>query len=132
METVNIQYCLGSMTNKSYDELSFSKTQKNTLNLNDNNYLYCECKPELKNRGGHAFPQATLPALENPVHLYHDTHDTHDRVRESVKNALSCTLLHLVFKIFKKKNFTIIKSAYVNNLRFFTNKCTHFLKTSNF
>ena len=55
-----------------------------------------------------------------------------DRVRESVKNALSGTLLHLVFKIFKKKNFTIIKSAFVNNLRFFTNKCTHLLKTSNF
>ena len=56
---------------------------------------------------------------------------THDRVRESVKNALSCTLLHLVFNIFKKKNFTIIKSAFLNHLRFFTNKCTHLLKTSN-
>ena len=32
-------------------------------------------------------------------------------VRERVKNALSRTLLHLVFKIFKKKNFTFIKSA---------------------
>ena len=57
---------------------------------------------------------------------------THDRVRESVKNSPSCTLLHLVFKIFKKKNFTIIKSAFVNNLRFFTNKFTHLLKTGNF
>ena len=56
----------------------------------------------------------------------------HDRVRESVKNALSRTLLHLVFKIFKKKNFTHIKSDFVNNLIFFTNKCTHLLKTSNF
>ena len=53
-------------------------------------------------------------------------------VRESVKNALYRTLLHLVFKIFKKKNFTIIKSAFVNNLIFFPNKCTHFLKTSKF
>ena len=53
---------------------------------------------------------------------------THDRVRESVKNDLSRTLLHLVIKIFKNKNFTIIKSAFVNNLRFFTNKCRHFLK----
>ena len=51
-----------------------------------------------------------------------------NRVLESVKNALSRTLLHLVFKILKKKNFTIIKSAFVNNSRFFTNKCTHFLK----
>ena len=57
---------------------------------------------------------------------------THDRVRESVKNVLSCTLLNLVFKIFKKKNFTIIKSTFVKNLRFFPNKCTHLLKTSNF
>ena len=57
---------------------------------------------------------------------------THISVRESVKNALSGTLLHLVFKIFKKKNFTIIKSAFVNNLRFFTNECTHIFKTSNF
>ena len=56
---------------------------------------------------------------------------THDRVRESVKYALSHTLLHLVFKIFKKKNFAIIKSAFVNNLRCFTNECTHLLKTSN-
>ena len=43
---------------------------------------------------------------------------THDRVRESVKHALSRTLLHLVFKIYKKKNFTIVKSVFVNNLRF--------------
>ena len=43
---------------------------------------------------------------------------THDRVQESVKNAVSHTLLHLVFKIFIKKNFAIIKSALVNNLRF--------------
>ena len=57
---------------------------------------------------------------------------THDRVRESVKNALSRTLLHLVFKIFKKKNFTIIKSAFKNNLRFCTNECKYLLKTSNF
>ena len=49
-------------------------------------------------------------------------------VREMVKNALSRTLLHLVFKIFKKKNFTFIKSALESNLRFFTNKCTHLLK----
>ena len=37
---------------------------------------------------------------------------THNSVRESVKNALSRTLLHLVFKIFKKKNFTFIKSEF--------------------
>ena len=57
---------------------------------------------------------------------------THNSVRERVKNALSRTLLHLVFKIFKKKNFTFIKSAFLNNLRFFTNKCTHIFETSNF
>ena len=57
---------------------------------------------------------------------------THNSVRERVKNALSRTLLHLVFKIFKKKNFTFSKSAFVNNLRFFPNKCTHLLKTGNF
>ena len=56
----------------------------------------------------------------------------HDRVRESVKNALSRTLLHLVFKIFKKKKIIFIKSAFLNNLRFFTNECIHRLKTSNF
>ena len=49
-----------------------------------------------------------------------------------VKNALSRTLLRLVFKLFKKKNFTFIKSAFVNNLRFFTNNYTHLLKRSNF
>ena len=53
---------------------------------------------------------------------------THNSVWERVKNALSCTLLHLVFKIFKKKNFPFIKTAFVNSLRFFTNKCTHLLK----
>ena len=53
-------------------------------------------------------------------------------VRERAFFTLSRTLLCVVFKIFKKKNFTIIKSAFVNNLRFFTNKCTHLLKTSNF
>ena len=37
---------------------------------------------------------------------------THNSVWERVKNALSCTLLHLVFKIFKKKNFTFIKSVF--------------------
>ena len=57
---------------------------------------------------------------------------THDRVQESVKNALSRTLLHLVFKIFKKKNFKFTNSAFVKNLIFFINKCTHLLKTSNF
>ena len=58
-------------------------------------------------------------------------HTTHNSVRERVKNALSRTLLHLVIKIFKKKNLTFLKSAFLNNLRFFTNKCTHLLKTSN-
>ena len=53
-------------------------------------------------------------------------------VRERVKNALSCSLLHLVFKVFKKKNFTFIKSAFGNNLRFFTNECTQILTTRNF
>ena len=56
---------------------------------------------------------------------------THNSVRERVKSDLSRTLLHF-FKIFKKKNFTFITSAFVNNLRFFTNKCTFFLKTGNF
>ena len=41
---------------------------------------------------------------------------THDRVRESVKNALSRTMLHLVLKIFKKKNFTINHCVYILQL----------------
>ena len=53
-------------------------------------------------------------------------------VRERAFFTLSRTLLCVVFKIFKKKNFTFIKSAFLNNLRFFTNECTHLLKTSNF
>ena len=53
-------------------------------------------------------------------------------VRKRVKNALSRTLLHIVFKMIKKKNFPSIKSTQKNNLRFFTKKCTHFFKTSNF
>ena len=50
---------------------------------------------------------------------------THNSVRESVKNALSRTLLHLVFKIFKKKNFTLIKSAFLNNLVELVVVCYH-------
>ena len=38
------------------------------------------------------------------------------------------TLLNLIFKIFKRKNFTFIKSAFLNNLRFFTNEYTHLVK----
>ena len=57
---------------------------------------------------------------------------THNSVREKLKNALSRTMIHLVFKIFKRKNFTFIKSAFVKSLKFFTNKCTHLLKTSIF
>ena len=57
---------------------------------------------------------------------------THNSVQERVKNALSRTLRRLVFKIFKKKNFTFIKSAFANNFRFLPNKCAHLLKTSNF
>ena len=53
-------------------------------------------------------------------------------MQENAFFTLSRTLLCVVFKIFKKKNFTFIKSAFLNNLRFFTNKVTHFLKTSNF
>ena len=44
---------------------------------------------------------------------------THNSVRESVKNALSRTLLHLVFKIFKKENFTIIKSVFFKRFEIF-------------
>ena len=51
-----------------------------------------------------------------------------NRVRERAFFTLSRTLSCVVFKIFKKKNFTLIKSAFVNNWRFFTNKCTHLLK----
>ena len=46
--------------------------------------------------------------------------------------TLSRTLSCVVFKIFKKKNLTLIKSAFVNSWIFFTNECTHILKTSNF
>ena len=37
---------------------------------------------------------------------------THNSVQERVKNALSRTLLHLVIKIFKKKNFTFRKRPF--------------------
>ena len=46
--------------------------------------------------------------------------------------TLSHTLLHLVLKIFKKKNFTLIKMTRLNTLRFFANESTHFFKISNF
>ena len=46
-------------------------------------------------------------------------------VRKRVKNAFSRTLLHLVFKIFKKKKITLIKSTKYNNLRFFLQKNAH-------
>ena len=49
-------------------------------------------------------------------------------VRERAFFTLSRTLLYAVFKIFKKKNFAFSKSAFKNNLRFFTNECTHILK----
>ena len=55
-----------------------------------------------------------------------------NRVRERAFFTLSRTLSCVVFKIFKKKNFTFINSAFVNNLRFFINKCIHLLKTRNF
>ena len=38
-------------------------------------------------------------------------------VRERAFFTLSCTLLYVVFKIFKKKNFTLIKSAFLNDLQ---------------
>ena len=52
-------------------------------------------------------------------------------VRERVKNALSCTLLYLIFKIYKKKkkNAHIYKKNF--NEFFFTNECTH-LKKKNY
>ena len=53
-------------------------------------------------------------------------------VRERAFFTLSRTLLCVVFKIFKKINFTLNKSAFLHNLRFFPNKCTHLLKTGNF
>ena len=40
--------------------------------------------------------------------------------------------VNLVLKIFKKKNFTLIKSSKLNNCRFFTNEYTHLLRTSYF
>ena len=49
-------------------------------------------------------------------------------VRERAFFTLSRTLLCVVFKIIKKKNFTFIKSSFINHLRFFTKKCTHLLK----
>ena len=49
-------------------------------------------------------------------------------VRERAFFNLSRTLLCVVFKIFKKKNFIFIKSAFLYNLIFFTNECTHLLK----
>ena len=52
-------------------------------------------------------------------------------VQEREFLTVSRTLLCVVFKIFKKKNFTFIKRSFLNNLRLFTNKCTHLLKTSN-
>ena len=55
-----------------------------------------------------------------------------NRGRERAFFALSRTLSYQVFKIFQKKNLAFIKSAFVNNLRFFINKCIHLLETSNF
>ena len=52
-------------------------------------------------------------------------------VQERAFFTLSCTLLCVVFKIFKMNNFTFIKSAFLNNLIFFTNEWKHLLKTSN-
>ena len=43
-------------------------------------------------------------------------------VRKRVKNTLFRTLLHLVIKLLKKKNFTLIQCTLLNNLRFFINK----------
>ena len=53
-----------------------------------------------------------------------------NRVRERVNDYLSYILLH--FKIFKKKNFTLIKSAVLNNFILFTNKCTHIIFKKNY
>ena len=47
-------------------------------------------------------------------------------VREKAFFTLFCTLLHLVFK-----NFTLMRISFLNNLRFFTYKCTHIFKTGN-
>ena len=52
-------------------------------------------------------------------------------VQERVKYALSRTLLHLVFKIFKKINFTLIQSAELKFFSFFTNKGAHIFQKSN-
>ena len=52
-------------------------------------------------------------------------------VQKRVRNALSHTLLHSVCKIFKKKIFTLFRSTLMNNLRFFTYKCTHIIKKVN-
>ena len=41
-----------------------------------------------------------------------------NNVRGRANFTHSCTLLCVVFKIFKKKNFTFIKTAFLNNLRF--------------
>ena len=49
-------------------------------------------------------------------------------VRERVKNAFSRKMFNLVLKIFKNKTFTLMKSTNWNNLRFFTNTCTHLFK----
>ena len=54
-------------------------------------------------------------------------------VRERAFFTLSRTLLVLcvVFKIFKKKNFTFIKIAFSNQFEIFINECTQLFKTSN-
>ena len=53
---------------------------------------------------------------------------THNSVRESVKNALSRTLLHLVFKIFKNENFTMIKSGIFKQFEIFHQPMHTFFK----
>ena len=50
----------------------------------------------------------------------------------AVKKLLSFFFFLPPPSLFKKKNFTFIKSHFVNNFGFFTNKCTHLLITSNF
>ena len=46
--------------------------------------------------------------------------------------TLSCTLSCAVFKISKKKKLHTHQKCFRNNLRFFTNECTHLFKKSRF
>ena len=64
--------------------------------------------------------------LTNVILLNYILKTKGNSVRERVKNTLSRTQLHLVFKILKKKNFTLIKSIKFNNLIFLQKMHTYF------